>query len=235
MLAIIPARGGSKGIPAKNIKNLCGKPLIAYTIEAAIAASSIDRVILSTDDLEIARVSSEYDVEIPFMRPKELSQDDSLAIDNYIYTIDRLNTEYTNNYEEFIVLLPTAPLRSAQDIENAVELFYEKKADSVISCVEMIHPPYWAKKIDTSGKIQDYFSSKVRIDNRNRQEYDKAYIPNGAIYIFKHSLLKGTYSYYTENTYAYVMPRERSIDIDTIHDFEYVEYLMRANERNKFL
>ncbi|MBW2003487.1 MAG: acylneuraminate cytidylyltransferase family protein [Deltaproteobacteria bacterium] len=226
MLAIIPARGGSKGVPGKNTKLLCGKPLIVYTIEAAVAAKSIDQIILSTDDPEIAKIASKYDVDIPFMRPKELAQGDSLAIDNYIYTIERLNTEFNNNYKEFIVLLPTSPLRIAEDIDNAIELFYRKNADSIISCVEMSHPPLWAKKINKNGRIENYFSSDIDILNKNRQEIEPAYIPNGSVYILRYSLLKEKYTYYSEETYAYIMPQERSVDIDSLFDFDYVEYLM---------
>ena len=227
MLAIIPARGGSKGIPGKNIKPLCDKPLIVYTIEAARAARSIDRVILSTDDEEIAEVSQKHDVEIPFMRPAKLAQDDSLSIDNYIYTIDRLNDESSKQYDEFIVLQPTSPFRTVVDINNAIELFHEKNADSLISVCESPHPPSWSRKIDKIGRLREYFD--LNIGNKNRQELETAYIPNGAIFIFKLSLLKKNYSYYSDNTFAYTMSRERSIDIDTPLDFEFAEFLMRKH------
>lgn len=224
MLAIIPARGGSKELPGKNIKQLCGKPLISYTIEAAISAKTIDRIVLSTDDREIARVASKYRIEIPFMRPKKLAEDNSPAIDAYLYTINKINTDLEGNYKEFIVLLPTSPLRDGEDIDKAVGLFYEKNADSVISCVEMQHPPYWAKKIDGQGKIKSYFSGDD--GNRNRQDFETAYIPNGALFIFKCTLLEETGNYYSDMTYAYIMPKERSVDIDSLSDFYYAEYLM---------
>ncbi len=230
MLAIIPARGGSKAVPKKNIRLLGGKPLIQWTIEAAMHATSIDRVILSTDDDEIAEVCKLLEVEIPFMRPKELAQDDSLAIDNYIYTIERLNAKCSSNYEEIIVLLPTAPLRTAEDIDSAVELFQRKNADSIISCAEMPHPPLWTKKIDGNGKIESYFDIPIR--NKNRQEFELAYIPNGSIYIFKYSLLKEKHTYYSDKTYAYVMPPERSIDIDTELDFRFAEFLIENGVSN---
>jgi CMP-N,N'-diacetyllegionaminic acid synthase len=225
MLAIIPARGGSKGIPGKNIKLLCGKPLIVYAIEAAMAANLVDRIILSTDDPEIAKIAGKYDVEIPFMRPANLAQDNSLAIDNYIYTIDRLNATGHTRYDEFIVLQPTSPFRTAIDIDNAIELFYNKNADSLISVCEASHPPLWAKKIDSLGRLEEYFN--INIGNKNRQELGKAYMPNGAIFILKLSLLKSRDSYYSDNTYAFIMPLERSLDIDTPLDFEFVEFLMR--------
>ena len=231
MLAIIPARGGSKGLPGKNIKPLCGKPIIAYTIEAAQAAKSIDCLILSTDDEEIAEVAQKFGVGIPFMRPAELAKDTSLAIDNYIYTVNQFNTESSKQYDDFIVLQPTSPFRTAADIDNAVELFREKNADSVISVCEASHPPVWAKKIDHPGVLKDYFD--IDIGNRNRQELELAYMPNGAIFILKLSLLKSHCSYYSNRTYAYVMPQEKSIDIDTFLDFEFAEFLMSRSMQKK--
>lgn len=230
MLAIIPARGGSKGIPGKNIKLLCGKPLIVYTIEAAMAAKSVDRIILSTDDPKTAKIACKYDVEIPFMRPAYLAQDDSLANDVYIYTIDRLNTSSKSQYEEFIVLQPTSPFRTAIDIDNTIELFHEKRADSLISVSEASHPPLWAKKIDSLGKLKDYFN--INIDNKNRQDLETAYMPNGAIFILKLSLLKSLNSFYSDNTYAFFMPHERSLDIDSPIDFEFAEFLMRKHGKS---
>ena len=227
MLAIIPARGGSKGIPGKNIKPLRDKPLIVYTIEAAQAARSIDRLILSTDDKDIAAVAQNHGVEIPFMRPAKLAQDDSLAIDNYIYTMDRLNEKSSKQYDEFMILQPTSPFRTSVDIDNAIALFYEKNADSLISVCEAPHPPSWSKKVDQAGRLRDYF--ELNIGNKNRQDLETAYIPNGAIFIFKLSVLKKIYSYYSDNTFAYVMSQESSLDIDTPLDFEFAEFIMRKH------
>jgi len=224
MLAIIPARGGSKGVPGKNIKLLDGKPLIAYSIEAAQASQSIDRIIISTDDSKIVEVTERYKVEIPFMRPKELAEDNSLGIDTYIYTIDRLNVEFNNAITEFAVLLPTTPFRTANDIDNAVKLFRQKKADSVISCSILDHPFEWACDINNQGVIRRINMVDVK-KVMNRQALSMKYLPNGAVYVFKHALLKEKYSYYSEKTFAYVMPRERSIDIDTELDFKFAEFL----------
>jgi len=163
------------------------------------------------------------------MRPSKLAQDNSLAIDNYIYTIDRLNEESSELYDEFIVLQPTSPFRSATDIDNAIALFYAKKADSIISVCEAPHPPAWAKKIDHIGKLREYFV--IHTGNANRQDLETAYIPNGAIYIFRISLLKKLYSYYSENTFAFIMPQERSIDIDSPFDFELAEFMMRKYDK----
>lgn len=227
MLAIIPARGGSKGLPGKNIKILNGSPLIAYTIKSAKESKTIDRIIVSTDDKRIAEISINYGAEIPFLRPKELATDDAKAIDNYIFTIEELKKRENIIYEEFVILQPTSPLRKTEDINNAIELFYEKKADSVISFSEAQHPPLWAKKIDRNLKISNYFQDSIV--NKNRQEIPIAFMPNGAIFVFKYLLLKEKYTYYSDKTYAYIMPQINSIDIDNLLDFEFAEFLIRRN------
>ena len=130
MLAIIPARGGSKGIPRKNIKFLDGKPLIAYTIEAALQAKSVNKVIVSTEDQEIAEIAKKYGAEIPFMRPKKFATDTSSAPDVYIYTIRQLEKILNKKIEAFIALLPTSPLRTGRDIDRAVKIFLEKTQDT---------------------------------------------------------------------------------------------------------
>lgn len=223
MLAIIPARGGSKGLPGKNIRPLNGKPLIAHTIEAALKAKEIDRVVFSTDSEEIAAVAKRYGAEVPFMRPAELAQDNSLAIDNYVYTVDRLIREGGKDIKDLVVLLPTAPLRNSADIDAAVKLFREKQADSVISYYPAPHPVQWHRYIDAKGVLRSFFPETKLA---NRQEEQKAYLPNGAIYIFNFSILKDLKVYYTDATYPYLMPAERSVDIDTIDDFNRAEYWM---------
>ena len=235
MIAIIPARGGSKGLPKKNVKLLGGKPLILWTVEAAMASERIDRVILSTDDQEIADVCKNSGVDIPFMRPSNLAEDDSLAIDNYIYTLERLDNEFGEKYNEFVVLHPTSPLRNSLDIDNAVALFIEKEADSVISCVELEHPLEWAFFLNNDGTIvrnSETESGKMS----NRQQMDNSYIPNGGVYVFKVSQLKKHNSYYSDKTFANIMPSERSIDIDTEFDFLFAEFLMerKNNEYKNF-
>jgi CMP-N,N'-diacetyllegionaminic acid synthase len=226
MLAIIPARGGSKGIPDKNIIDLAGKPLIAYTIQAAKEAPSVSKIVVSTDDKKIAEISRHYGAEVPFFRPSELATDDSPVIETYLYTIERLQKEFNQRYEGFIVLQPTSPLRTAQDIENAVRLFREKDADSVISVTLANHPPFWAKKIDDNGVLRSYFQD-TGVDNRNRQNYPETYLPNGVIFIFKYSMLRKNRTYYSNKTYPYVMPKERSLDIDDKIDLNYAECLFR--------
>ena len=225
MLAIIPARGGSKGLPNKNIKILNGKPLIAYAIESAKKSRYIDRIIVSTDDKQIAEISKEYGAEIPFIRPKELATDNAKAIDNYIFTIEELKKRENKIYEEFVVLQPTSPLRKTEDIDNAIELFKKKNADSVISYAEALHPPLWAKTIDKQLKIKNYFSEEANY--QNRQEIPVAFMPNGAIFVFKYLLLKEKHIYFSDKTYAYIMSQMNSIDIDNLIDFEFAEFLIR--------
>lgn len=224
MIALIPARGGSKGLPGKNTRLLAGKPLIAYTIEAALRSSEVSRVICSTDSPEIAAVAREYGAEVPFMRPAELAQDNSLVIDTYMHTIDRISRESGLDIDEFTALLPTAPLRNARDIDGAIRLFHEKNADSVVSYYPAPHPVQWYKYIDDNGILRSFFEEGDRL--ANRQVEKQSYLPNGAIYVFKYNMIKNLRVYYTEKSYPYIMPRERSIDVDALEDFNYAEYLL---------
>ena len=226
MLAIIPARGGSKGLPGKNVKFLLGKPLIAYAVENALASKYISEVIVSTDDKEIANVAVHYGAVNPFMRPHELATDSALAVDTFIYTIERLNESRIKKIENFIVLQPSSPLRLNEDVDGAIELFYQKKADSVVTyCIEN-HPIHWHKYLNSDNSFTEIFEDfKVR----NRQEKRRSYYPNGAAFVFKYSIIKRKL-YYTDKSYGYIMPRNRSVDIDTLEDFEYAEFLLNKRK-----
>jgi CMP-N,N'-diacetyllegionaminic acid synthase len=221
MIAIIPARGGSKGLPGKNIKNLNGRPLIAYTIEAALQSACITEVILSTEDKNIELIATQFGAKSPFLRPPELATDDAIATDTYIYTIDALEKMRKTSIDAFMVLQPTSPLRIAQDIDKASQLFHSQNADSVISYTEEIHPISWHKYLEEDGRFLNIFDDKMV----NRQSLRKSYYPNGAIYIFKTSFIRKR-QFYSSNSFAYLMPRERSVDIDTNDDFRFAEYLM---------
>ncbi|MEY8213824.1 MAG: acylneuraminate cytidylyltransferase family protein [Colwellia sp.] len=222
MIAIIPARGGSKGLPGKNIKILNGKPLIVYTIEAALKSKHITDVIISTDDEEIYSIALEHGAKDTFLRPDELGRDKSLAIDNYIYTVNRLEKEFNYEIDAFVVLQPTSPLRTAADIDGAIELFLEKGADSVISYCEEHHPIAWHKYIGSDGKLENIIDSDAL---KNRQDIRMSYYPNGAVYVFKSALIRRG-KYYSSETHPYIMPRARAVDIDTQEDFEYASFLM---------
>ena len=212
-------------MPGKNVRPLNGKPLIAYAIEEAIKAKHIDRVIISTDDDEIARIAVQYGAELPFMRPSELATDTAMAIDNYIYTVDRLEKESGTTIDAFVVLQPTSPLRIAEDIDGAVELFEKKNADSVISYTQESHPISWHKYLDEECHFIDILKANIN----NRQDNRVSYYPNGAVYVFRTSMIRER-KYYTDRSYAYIMPRIRSVDIDFIEDFEYAEFLLRRTK-----
>lgn len=223
MLAIIPARGGSKGVHKKNIKEFSGKPLIFWTIEAAIKSKNIDKIILSTNDYEIVEACSIYkELEVPFMRPDELAEDTSLAVDTYIFTIEKLKEDQNIVNDNYVVLLPTSPLRIASDIDGAITLFREKNADSVISCKKLDFPKEWIINVDEKNRILKDQQERI-IENRQQQK--EIYIPNGSIYILNHDLVKNYRTYYFDKTFAYLMPNKRSVDIDTEDDFFYAEFI----------
>lgn len=231
MLAVIPARGGSKGLPGKNIKILDEKPLIAYTIEAALLSKVIDRVIVTTDDEQIAKISRQYGAEIPFIRDKELATDYSSAIDVYIDAVNRLGEEYKKF--PFMVLLPTAPFRTSQHIDEAYEIFQKGSAKTLISVVQAPVPVSWYLSIDRNGYL---FSEGYGVKSGNvlnRQINEAYYVPNGAIYILDYDLLLEKRTYYCERTISYIMNKKDSIDIDTIEDFEYAEFIIQKKRQNK--
>lgn len=157
VVAIIPARGGSKGIPRKNIKNLNGKPLIAYTIEEALKSKYVDRVIVSTEDLEIAEISKSFGAEVPFFRPKELAQDDTPGIEPIIHAINYLLNDENYNFDYVMCLQCTSPLRNSKQIDEAILEMYNKDADSAVSVCESEVNPYWMKVIK-NGKMVDYLN-----------------------------------------------------------------------------
>ena len=223
MIAIIPARKGSKGLPGKNIKDLIGKPMIAYSIEEALKSKHIKEVVISTDCKEIQEVALKFGAKSPFLRPKHLATDNAKAIDNYIYVIDRLNKEFGYDVNDFVVLQPTSPLRKVEDIDGSIELFKSKNADSVISYTEEHHPIEWHKYITDEGKFQNIFEERLM----NRQEIKKSYFPNGAVFVFDYEIIKQR-KYFSDNSYAYIMPRFRSVDVDTIEDFKFIEFLMKG-------
>ncbi len=229
MLAIIPARGGSKGLPGKNIKPLCGKPLIQYTIEAAKKSKYIDEVVVTTDDEKIASVSKAAGARVPFLRPLNLATDTSSAVDVYIHAVEFMAEYYQKPIDKFMVLLPTAPLRNAKHINEAYELFVAQRANTLISVRESDIPPSWFLTLDRNGRIANAgFGMKDGVIS-NRQTNRKYYIPNGAIYILDYGLLKNERTYYSDNTVSYIMETKDSVDIDTIDDFMYAEYKLSNN------
>lgn len=228
MLAIIPARGGSKGLPGKNIKELCGKPLIQYTVEAAKNAAGIDRVIVTTDDKAIADSAAAAGAEIPFMRPDELASDTASAVDVYIHAVEYMMEQTGEEIDKFMVLLPTAPLRDSDDIDAAINQFNEQGASTLVSVKEAETPPTWYFAMDENERIANAGFGSTQVV-ANRQISNTYYVPNGAIYILDYKLLKEKRTYYCENTTAYVMSARKSVDIDNAFDFEMAEYMMKNN------
>ena len=227
MIAIIPARGGSKGLPRKNIKKLDGIPLIGYTIKAALNAKCIDKVIVTTDDEEIASIAKEYGADIPFIRPGELATDTSLAVDVYLHVINFFNERLQSPIDKFMVLLPTVPFRTERHIDAAYQLFREKGCTTLISVKEAETPPSWYMYQNVEGKLQNCNYGREKAYVRNRQMDGGYVIPNGAIYILDYRLLKDKRTYYFEDTIGYLMDKRDSVDIDTMDDFLYAEFLMK--------
>jgi CMP-N,N'-diacetyllegionaminic acid synthase len=228
MLAIIPAREGSKGVIGKNIRNLAGIPLIAHTIRAAIESKKIDRIIVSTDSEKIAKVATEYGAEVPFLRPKSIAQDDSFILDNYNYVLDRLKIEKNDGFsiDSFVALQPTSPFRNSYDIDQAINLYQSNKTDSVISFTKESHPLEWNRVINPNNTFSNFMSEEVY----NRQKYESIYRFNGAVYVYSSHLVNKNLMY-SINSLAYLMPEERSLDIDTETDFLFAEFLMRNNKK----
>ncbi len=224
ILAIIPARGGSKGVPRKNIRLLVGKPLIAYSIEAALKSRYIDRVVVSTEDEEIAETARRWGAEV-IRRPKKLARDDTPTIDVIIHVLDYLRKEEKYIPDIVVLLQPTSPLRTREDIDNAIEHFLNNQdCLSLVSVTEFEHPPWWALKIE-NGYLSPIFNEEyIRM---RRQDLPKAYKPNGAIFISTPKVLYEYKTFYTPKTIAYIMPPERSIDIDTEFDFLIAEFLIK--------
>ncbi|MES2808159.1 MAG: acylneuraminate cytidylyltransferase family protein [Bacteroidota bacterium] len=221
MIGIIPARGGSKGLPGKNIKNLLGKPMIAYTIEAALKSRYIDTVVVNTDSEEIASVAVRHGAECPFMRSERLATDNATSIDVFKDMIPRLESFYDKEINEIVILQPTSPLRQAVHIDSAIKIFKEKYADSVISYRKEDHPIRWHKYINNDGSFENIFPDNTG----NRQDERPSYLPNGAIYVVKKDLInKG--GYFSQNSFAYIMENKYSVDIDSLEDFEFAEFLL---------
>ncbi|WP_339060487.1 acylneuraminate cytidylyltransferase family protein [Tepidibacillus marianensis] len=221
ILGIIPARGGSKGVPRKNIRVVAGKPLIAWTIDEARKSKYIDQLILSSEDQEIIQVAKEYDCEVPFVRPKELAQDNTPGIDPVLHAIEMLS-----GYEYIILLQPTSPLRTVEDIDGCIEKCIQNQNDYGVSVTETDKSPYWMYSIENDKMVP--VLSQDMIINR-RQESPKVYELNGAIYIAKTEKLIESKTFLNKVTVPYIMPKERSVDIDTELDLKLVELILNYN------
>ena len=225
-MAIIPARGGSKGIPHKNIKDLNGKPLIAWTIKESLKSKYIDKLIVSTEDKEIAEISKKYGAKVPFLRPAELALDSTPGIDPILHAVKWFKNRNCN-FDYVMCLQCTSPFRTYDQIDEAIENLFKKDADSVVSVCENEITPYWMKKIK-NGKLKDFLDEDVFYVRR--QDVPKVYRLNGAIYLAKTQLLLNIKNWYTENTIPCIMDEISSIDIDNMLDFKFAEFLMKENK-----
>ena len=211
-LAIIPARGGSKRLPRKNVLDLCGKPLIAWSIEAGLKSKYITKVIVSSDDEEILSISKEYGAST-IKRPSELASDTAITFDALKHVI-----ENSEKFDYVVLLQPTSPLRNETHIDEAIKLLIEKNADSIISVCETEHSPLWCNTLPQDSSMNNFLRDEVL--NKRSQDLPKYYRLNGAIYICKTEKLLSEKSFFIkDNIFAFKMNKENSIDIDEEFDF----------------
>lgn len=226
-LAIIPARSGSKGLPDKNIRLLLDKPLMAYSIEAAKESGLFDRVYVSTDSEDYRQIAIECGATVPFLRSEALSGDTASSWDVVKEALDRFH-EMGEEYDEIALLQPTSPLRKAEDIQKAHGLMEEKEALAVIGVCPMDHSPLWSNTLPESGSMAGFIRPEVL--KTPRQSLPAYYRINGAMYFIKKECLEHVEALYENRCFAYVMPAERSVDIDTITDFYLAEAILKSKE-----
>ena len=227
-IAIIPARSGSKGLKDKNIKELSGRPLLYYTIEAALKSNKFDKVMVSTDSLLYAEIAKKYGAEVPFLRSRNTS-DDSASSWSVVEEVVSKYEAQGENFDSFCLLQPTSPLRTAEDIVTAYDLYENKATLAVVSVCEAEHSPLWCghlpEDLELSGFVRDE-------GNKRRQDIEKFYRINGAIYIVNIEQFKKSQFLYQKGSFAYIMPQSRSVDIDTEMDFKLAEIIMKEKEDN---
>ena len=221
-IAIIPARSGSKGLKDKNIKLINGKPLIAYAIETAVETGVFDTVHVSTDSEEYADIAKKYGADVPFLRSEGMSSDTASSWDAVKEVIENYK-KIGREFENVVLLQPTSPLRDAEDICGAYNLFVERGAKAVVSVCEVDHSPLLSNTLSDSLSLNGFIDNKA---SAPRQKLSKYYRLNGAIYMVNIDFLYEDSFLYREGSYAYVMDKRKSIDIDDAFDFELAEFLM---------
>ena len=219
VLAVVPARGGSKRIKQKNLQDLGGIPLIAHTIIAAQKCAYIDKLLVSSDDAEILAIAQRYGCVID-KRKNELATDEAHTIDVLRDVLNRYD-----NFDILVTLQPTSPLRTTENITEALDFYVEKNSDAVISVCEVNHPPHWSNTLDETLKMDNFISPSVK--KMRSQDLGNYYKLNGAIYVNKVSRIAEEPSlFFEENSHAYIMERKLSVDIDTLDDLMYARYLL---------
>ena len=219
ILALITARGGSKGIRKKNICSLGGKPLIHWTIDAAKGSVYIDRLILSSDDEQIINVARDHECEAPFVRPANLATDETSSIDVIMHALSVVEEKY----DYLLLLQPTSPFRTSGQIDGAIERIVDSRARMLVSVAKLRkHPMFMYEIVDL--RLKSFFKSEKQL---RRQEMPPAYEHNGAIYISEIDYLRDRRSYCTDDVLAFEMDKLSSLDIDEVEDIEYAEFLIR--------
>ena len=225
ILGIIPARGGSKEIPKKNIKRMLGVPLISRSIREIKKSNYIDKIIVSTDSKEIADIALKEKVEIPFIRPSRLSNDNSTASEVILHALNWFRVRKKEHYDFFIYLQPTSPFRTVYDIDKSIELFIlNNDSESLVSVKSVSEHPDWMKIKNKSGFLVDFIKNNKNISIR--QSLSKILLLNGAIYISKWNFFLEHKSFYKGNCIPYIMDKRSSLDIDTVDDWNYAEYIL---------
>lgn len=222
-IAIIPARGGSKRLPGKNIKLLGDKPLIAWTIEAAIKSNIFDHIFVSTDSEEIASVSRDYGAKVPFLRPAELASDTATTNDVVTHLVEWFEKEYNKEVTTVAILQPTSPLRNAQHIQEAFEEMKTKHAKAIVSVCELEHPIQFCNQLGLDGSMDGFIELG---DMKRTQDLEPYYRLNGAIYFLSREYANRLSELYSEGTYSYIMGLKSSIDIDVDLDFKLAEFFI---------
>jgi CMP-N-acetylneuraminic acid synthetase len=229
-VAIIPARGGSKGLPRKNILPLLGKPLIAHTIEAARVARSLQRVVVSTENPEIAEIARQYGAEVPFLRPLELAGDETPTLPVLQHVLTQLKATEGGEPEIIVLLQPTSPLRRAEDIDKAIALLGQTGADSVVSLCVTEHHPYWMKRLE-GDRVLPFLENAP--EYTRRQDMSPVYRLNGAVYVTRREILMEQNRILGQDTRGLVMDAESSVDIDTYLDFKIAEIILQERQNAK--
>jgi len=221
ILAVIPARGGSKGVPRKNIRLAGGKPLIAWVILAAKQSLYIDHLIISSDDQEIIDTARRWGCEAPFVRPDYLAKDESKTVDVILHALQELP-----GYDYVVTLQPTSPLIATEDIDGCIEKCLTESNKSCITVTEPGKSPFWMFTMAENDRLCPLFGSEYLI--KRRQELPKAFIPNGAVFCIECNWLTTTRKFYSEDTLGYIVPKERSLDIDTEMDLQIVDTVLAS-------
>ena len=225
ILYLITARGGSKGVPGKNIRILGEKPLIAYSIEAAKKSIYKGTVVVSTDDDEIAAVAKKYGAEVPFRRPAELATDSASSMDAIMHALDFFSKQ-NKKFDIVVLLQPTSPLRTSKHIDEAMKLMQSKKADAIVSVCEAEHHPLWSNTLPENGSMKFFLRDDIK--GLNRQQLPKYYRLNGTMFISNTESLIKHKSFFHDKTYAYQMSNESSVDIDHEIDFKLAELILSS-------